>query len=307
MERSVERRRRPYPDDGIDSRIRTDRDDGTGCSKAALPQSGGPDQRTGQWEAGRDSGRRGERFEAVGEFGPRPVQQDVGQRWRLAEDPTEHRHEVLGTQDCSDLRRGTFGLQKPVHQFSDVGLEHAVGSDGTKDDIRRLAIATERGQGFTADGRHHVRPVFHAVVVAPSAGDPGQERQAFFGLTHGEASSSLGDVSRHLAPRQPPQLLQSGERLFEAPDPPEDVHQVAHRQAPGDGVGCRVGSLGEACHRFLAVPSGLQRPAEVHQRVGATDLAVVEGGAGKLEVAVSLVAVVEDLGDVPVVDQPCAR
>ena len=285
----------------------TDRDHRTGCGESALPQSGGPDQRSGQWEVGSDTGRSSKRFEAVGEFGPGPVQQDVGQRWRLTEDPAEHRHEVLGAQGRGDLRRGAFGLQKPVHQFADIGLEHAVGSDGTEHDIRRLAKATERCQGLAADGRHHVGPIFHAVVVSPSARDPGEERQAFSCLTHGKASSSLGDVSRHLAPRQPSQLLQSGQRLFEAPDPPEDVDQVGHRQAPGDRVGCRVGSLGETLHRLLAVPGGLQRPAEVHQGVGGIDLAVVKGRAGKLEVPVSLVAIVEDLGDVPVVDQPRAR
>ena len=173
---------------------------GTGCGESALPQSGGPDQRSGQWEVGSDTGRRSKRFEAVGEFGPRPVQQDVGQRWRLTEDPAEHRHEVLGAQGRGDLRRGAFGLQKPVHQFADIGLEHAVGSDGTEHDIRRLAKATERCQGLAADGRHHVGPIFHAVVVSPSARDPGEERQAFSCLTHGKASSSLGDVGRHLAP-----------------------------------------------------------------------------------------------------------
>ena len=157
-------------------------------------------QRSRQWEVGRDTGRSSKRFEAVGKFGPRPVQQDVGQGWRLTEDPAEHRHEVLGAQGRGDLCRGAFGLQKPVHQFPDIGLERAVGYDGTQHDIRRLAKATERCQGLAADGRHHVGPIFHAVVVSPSARDPGEERKALSCFAHGEPSSSLGDVGGHLAP-----------------------------------------------------------------------------------------------------------
>jgi hypothetical protein len=54
------------------------------------------------------------------------------------------------------------------------------------------------------------------------------------------------------------------------------------------------------------VPSGFERPAEVHQGIGTIHLPVVERGAGELEIAVRLVAIVEDLGDVPMMDQPRA-
>ena len=199
MKRSVERGTRTYPHNGIDPCVPTDREQRAGRGEAALAQSGGPDERTGQRESGRHTGRRSKGFEAIGESGPRPVQQNIGQGWWLTEDSTEHRHEVLGAQGCRDLRRGAFGLQQPVHQFPDIGLEHAIGSDGIEHDVRCLAEAVERCQGLAADGCHHVRPVLHAVVVSSSARDPGQDGQPFSRLPHGKSCSSLGEVGRNLA------------------------------------------------------------------------------------------------------------
>ena len=94
VERSVERRRRPHPDDGIDSRIRTDRDDGTGCGETALPQSGGPDQRTGQWEAGRDTWPP--RREVRGGRGIWPTPRPAGRRPAVAADGGPDRASARG-------------------------------------------------------------------------------------------------------------------------------------------------------------------------------------------------------------------
>ena len=73
------------------------------------------------------------------------------------------------------------------------------------------------------------------------------------------------------------------------------------------GSVARLGGLGQALDRLLAAPGGLQGPAEVHQGVRAVDLLVIEGGAGQFEIALGLVAIVEDLGDVAVMDQAGAR
>ena len=98
-----------------------------------------------------------------------------------------------------------------------------------------------------------------------------------------------------------------GERLVEAAAATEDVHQIRHRQTPGDEIGGGRRSLREPHDGLLAATGGFQGAAQVHQAVGAVHLFVVECGTRELEISLGLVAIVEDLGDVAVVNQPCPR
>ena len=175
---------------------------------------------------------------------------------------------------------------------------------GPQHHVGRLAETTERCQRFGPNGSDHVWAVLHPVVVAGVGGDAAEEGQSLLGLAHGQPGPTLCDVGRDRGVRELPEHGHLLERFVVAPHPAQDVRHVADGQPAGDVV-CRcLCGTGELRYGLLASTSRLESAAVVHQRVGMGLLVISERGLGQAEIALTLVAPLEDTGLVAVVQDP---
>ena len=147
--------------------------------------------------------------------------------------------------------------------------------------------------------------VLHSVVVASIGRNAAEEGQPLLGLTHGQAGATLCDVGRHGRVRELPKHGHLVECLVVAPHPAQDVGQVADRQPSGDGVRRHLRGTGELFDGLLA-PSrqtrGRGRSSSARTKVPAPSS--LERSFGQAEVALALVARLEDARLVAVVQYP---